>query len=119
MSKLHPTKAALFGVTLPLASLLATGATTAAPMNCATAMSLIAAHPGIEAPSILTDVAAEWRAMDQKTVATGHPALTGQMLAMPAVMNMLAQQCRSNPGQPLQVAAAQLYLRVRAALEGF
>jgi hypothetical protein len=100
--------------------LAAQGQAAATPMmNCATAMGLVAAHPGVEAVSILTDVASEWRSMDRQTVSSGHPALTSQMLAMPGVMNELARQCTDNPGQPLAMAATQVYLRVRAALEGY
>lgn len=88
-------------------------------VSCAAAMDLIADHPGIEAGSLLTEVAAEWRAMNQATLSAGHPALTGQMLSMPGVMNQLSRQCANNPGQSLRAAAAQVYLRARAALDGF
>ncbi len=88
-------------------------------VSCAAAMTLIADHPGIEASSLLMEVATEWRAMDQATLSAGHPALTGQMLSMPGAMNQLSRQCADNPGQPLRAAAAQVYLRARAALDGF
>jgi hypothetical protein len=107
-------------VFLGILGLLAPRAAEAAmTMNCAAAMSLIADHPGIEASSLLSDVAAEWRAMDQQTVSGGHPALVSRMLTMPEVMTLLSSQCADNPGQPLQAAAGQVYLRMRATLDGF
>lgn len=88
-------------------------------LKCATALTLVAQHPGVEAPSVVTDVLAQWQDMDRQTMASGHPAIAAQMLNSPAVLNLLAQHCEDNPGQSLQMAAAQVYLRARAAIEGF
>lgn len=118
----HWVKAAV-GATLCLA--LVTGwsalgaAQAASVMNCATAMTLVSLHPGIEAPSVVTDVLAQWQAMDRQTMAAGHPAIAAQMVNTPAVMTLLARQCQDNPGQALQQASAQVYLRARAAIDGF
>lgn len=88
-------------------------------LKCAAALTLVAQHPGVEAPSVVTDVLAQWQDMDRQTMATGHAAIAAQMLRSPAILNLLAHHCQDNPGQSLQLAAAQVYLRARAAIEGF
>ncbi len=88
-------------------------------LKCAAALTLVAQHPGVEAPSVVTDVLAQWQNMDRQTMATGHAAIAAQMLSSPAILDLLARHCEDNPGQSLQLAAAQVYLRARAAIEGF
>jgi hypothetical protein len=90
-----------------------------APMTCAQAMTLVQNHPGIEANSILSMIANQWQAMDQRTTAGGHPAIAAQMLNSPAAINALSAQCNANPGQALAGAAAQVYRQAREQLDGF
>jgi hypothetical protein len=94
-------------------------ATAGERLKCAAAMVLVAQHPGVEAPSVATDVLAQWQAMDRQTTAAGHAPIVGQMVGTPAIMALLAQQCRDNPGQALWQASAQVYLRARAVIDGF
>jgi len=94
-------------------------AQAASSLKCAAALTLVAQHPGIGAPSVVTDVLAQWQDMDRQTMASGHPAIAAQMLSSPSILNLLAQHCENNPGQSLQMAAAQVYLRARAAIDGF
>ncbi len=88
-------------------------------MTCAQAMTLVQNHPGIEANSILSVIANQWQAMDRRTTAGGHGAIAAQMLNSPAAINALTAQCNANPGQPLGVAAAQIYRQAREQLDGF
>lgn len=88
-------------------------------MSCAQAVALIVGHPGIEANSIISMMVNQWQAMDRRTVAGGHAPITAQMMATPGAIDALSNQCTQNPGQPLSVAAAQIYRQAREQLDGF
>lgn len=76
-------------------------------------------HPDIEASSILAIVMATWQSLDRQTVATGHAALATGMLASQQAMNGLVRQCRENPGQSIQAAAAAVYVLARQEVDGY
>jgi hypothetical protein len=112
--------AARLGLFLLVSGLVAPPAARAGErMTCAQAMTLVQNHPGIEANSILSVIASQWQAMDQRTTAGGHGAIAAQMLNSPAAINALSAQCNANPGQQLGLAAAQVYRQAREQLDGF
>jgi len=99
--------------------LLASSAAAAKPMTCAQAMTLVHNQPNIETSAIMSLLNAQWQQMDHTTIADGHPPIAAKLEASPTAFSLVSTQCNATPGLPLTRAAAQAYLRGRAALDGY
>lgn len=95
------------------------GTAARAEMTCAKAMTLVHNAPGIETNAIMSILDNQWQQMDRATVANGHPPIAAKLAGSTAAFNLVSAQCHVTPGMQLGRAAAQVYLRARATLDGY
>jgi hypothetical protein len=95
------------------------GTAAQAEMTCAKAMMLVHNAPAIETSAIMSMLDNQWQQMDRGTVANGHAPIAEKLAGSTAAFNLVSAQCQVTPGMQLGRAAAQVYLRARATLDGY